>query len=138
VSVTHRLSAFHRKTRERRPLAGMLLFQDGSTHRRICGLDYDFDLVVTLDDATGVIYSALLVAQEGTMSRFLGLAEKIAAKGLFRALYTPTAGRTTSTRPKPAASSTLCSRIPCTFMPGVRSLPSRSLRPRSGSIGSGP
>ena len=51
----------------------MLLFQDGSTHRWIGALDHDLDLVVTLDDANGAIYSALLVAQEGTMSSFLGL-----------------------------------------------------------------
>ena len=78
----------HRKKRERRPLEGMLLFQDGSTHRWIAGLGRDLDLVVTLDDATSTIYSAILVEQEGTMSSFLGLAETIAAKGLFGALYT--------------------------------------------------
>ena len=78
----------HRKRRERRPLPGMLLFQDGSTHRWIAALDHDLDLVVTLDDATGAIYSALLVAQEGTASSFLGLGETIAKKGLFRAFYT--------------------------------------------------
>src|SRR5712691_9120967 len=75
----------HRKKRERRPLPGMLLFQDGSTHRWIAGLGHDLDLVVTLDDATGAIYSAILVEEEGTMSSFLGLAETIAEQGLFRA-----------------------------------------------------
>lgn len=78
----------HRKKRPRRPLPGMLLFQDGSQHRWIGALDHDLDLVVTLDDATGGIYSAILVEQEGTMSSFLGLAETIAAQGLFGALYT--------------------------------------------------
>ena len=78
----------HRKKRERRPLPGMLLFQDGSTHRWITGLGRDLDLVVTLDDATGAIYSAILVEEEGTMSSFLGLAETIAEQGLFRAFYT--------------------------------------------------
>jgi hypothetical protein len=78
----------HRKKRERRPLPGMLLFQDGSTHRWIAGLDHDLDLVVTLDDATGAIYSAILVEEEGTMSSFLGLSETIAENGLFRAFYT--------------------------------------------------
>jgi transposase len=78
----------HRKKRERRPLPGMLLFQDGSTHRWIAGLGRDLDLVVTLDDATGAIYSAILVEEEGTMSSFLGLAETIAEQGLFRAFYT--------------------------------------------------
>lgn len=78
----------HRKKRVRRPLPGMLLFQDGSTHRWIGALERDLDLVVTLDDATGEIASALPVEQEGTMSSFLGLAETIAAKGLFGSLYT--------------------------------------------------
>ena len=45
-------------------------------------------IVVTLDDATGAIYSAILVAQEATASSFLGLGETIAKEGLFRAFYT--------------------------------------------------
>ena len=44
--------------------------------------------MVTLDDATGELYSAILVEEEGTASSFLGLAETIAKKGLFRSLYT--------------------------------------------------
>jgi hypothetical protein len=82
----------HRKKRERRPLPGMLLFQDGSTHRWIAGLGRDLDLVVTLDDATSAICSALLVEQEGTMSSFLGLTETITRHGLFGALYTDRGG----------------------------------------------
>ena len=78
----------HRKKRQRRPLPGMLLFQDGSTHRWIAALGRDLDLIVTLDDATAEIYSAFLVEQEGTMSSFVGLAETIAGHGLFGALYT--------------------------------------------------
>jgi hypothetical protein len=78
----------HRQRRERRPLPGMLLFQDGSTHRWLPGSEQALDLIVTLDDATGAIYSAFLVEQEGTMSSFLGLLETIGARGLFGALYT--------------------------------------------------
>lgn len=78
----------HRKKRERRPLPGMLLFQDGSPHVWLPDLGAALDLVVTMDDATGAIYSAFLVAEEGTMSSFRGLAETIAAKGLFSSLYT--------------------------------------------------
>lgn len=78
----------HRKKRERRPLPGMLLFQDGSTHRWVPGLGRDLDLIVTLDDATGAICSAFLVEEEGTMSSFLGLIETIGAHGLFSAFYT--------------------------------------------------
>jgi len=78
----------HRKKRERRALPGMLLFQDGSTHRWLAALGRDLDLIVTLDDATGAIYSAFLVDQEGTMSSLLGLIETIGQHGLFGALYT--------------------------------------------------
>jgi hypothetical protein len=78
----------HRTKRERRPLPGMLLFQDGSTHRWVPGQARDLDLIVTLDDATGAITSAFLTEQEGTMSSFRGLAETIAGHGLFGALYT--------------------------------------------------
>jgi len=89
----------HRKKRQRRPLPGMLLFQDGSKHRWIAALGRDLDLIVTLDDATGAIYSAFLVDEEGTMSSFLGLAETIGRHGLFGALYTDRGGHYFITRP---------------------------------------
>jgi hypothetical protein len=88
----------HRKKRVRRPLPGMLLFQDGSKHRWIAALGRDLDLIVTLDDATGQIYSAFLVEEEGTMSSFLGLAETIGRHGLFGALYTDRGGHYFVTR----------------------------------------
>lgn len=75
----------HRRKRARRPLAGMMLHQDGSRHAWVAGQWWD--LIVTLDDATGEIYSAFFVAEEGTMSTFTALAEVIAAKGLFCSLY---------------------------------------------------
>lgn len=78
----------HRKKRVRRPLPGMMLYQDGSPHRWIAALGHDIDLIVTMDDATSHIYSAIFVAEEGTMSSFLGLSETIAAHGLFGSLYT--------------------------------------------------
>jgi hypothetical protein len=46
------------------------------------------DLVVTLDDATSAIYSAILVAEEGTASSFAGLLETLTAHGLPCSLYT--------------------------------------------------
>ena len=88
----------HRKKRVRRPLPGMLLFQDASTHCWIAALGRDLDLVVTMDDATGAIYSAFLVEEEGTMSSFLGLQETIAAQGLFGSLYTDRGGHYFFTR----------------------------------------
>lgn len=78
----------HRKKRQRRPLPGMLLFQDGSTHCWLPGSEAKQDLIVTLDDATGEIYSMFLIEEEGTQSSFLGLSEVIGAHGLFSALYT--------------------------------------------------
>jgi transposase len=78
----------HRKKRPRRPLAGMLLHQDGSPHRWLPALDRELDLIVTMDDATSEIYSAFLVDEEGTQSSFRGLAEVIAGQGLPCALYT--------------------------------------------------
>ena len=77
----------HRKKRPRRPLPGMLLHQDASRHAWL-EEQPPLDLVVTLDDATSTIYSAFLVEEEGTASSFRGLAEVVASKGLFCALYT--------------------------------------------------
>ena len=77
----------HRKKRPRRPMPGMLLHQDASRHAWLEGQP-PLDLVVTLDDATSQVYSAFLVEEEGTASSFRGLAEVVAAKGLFCALYT--------------------------------------------------
>ncbi len=77
----------HRKKRERRPLPGMLLFQDGSTHAWLAGQG-PLDLIVTLDDATSAITSMFLAEQEGTASSLRGLHETITAHGLFGSLYT--------------------------------------------------
>ncbi len=46
------------------------------------------DLIVTLDDATGAIYPAFLIEEEGTASTFRGLREVIERHGLFCSLYT--------------------------------------------------
>ena len=77
----------HRKKRPRRPLPGMMLFQDGSTHAWLAGRG-NLDLIVTLDDATSEVYSAFLVEQEGTGSSLRGLYETIAKQGLFSSFYT--------------------------------------------------
>jgi hypothetical protein len=75
----------HRKKRPRKPLPGMMLHQDGSTHEWVP--DCQWDLIVTLDDATTEIYSAFFVEEEGTRSSFRGLQEVIGTKGLFSSLY---------------------------------------------------
>jgi transposase len=77
----------HRKKRVRKPLPGMMLFQDGSTHAWLVGRP-PLDLIVTMDDATSEIYSAFLVEEEGTFSSFRGLREVIERQGLFSSLYT--------------------------------------------------
>ncbi len=78
----------HRKKRPRRPMVGMMLHQDASTHRWLPGVDRQDDLVVTLDDATSAIYSAFLVDEEGTASSFRGLRDVVERHGLFCAVYT--------------------------------------------------
>jgi transposase len=75
----------HRRKRPRKALPGMMLHQDGSRHQWVA--DVEWDLIVTLDDATSEIYSAFFVEQEGTMSSFQALREVIGARGLFGALY---------------------------------------------------
>jgi transposase len=77
----------HRRKRPRRPLPGMMLHQDGSRHEWIAGLDA-MDLIVTMDDATNTIYSAFLVAEEGTASTFQALLEVFGQHGLPLSLYT--------------------------------------------------
>ncbi len=78
----------HRKKRPRRPLVGMMLHQDASRFAWLPQDQRQYDLVVTLDDATSAIYSAFLVAEEGTASSFRALGEVIARHGLFCELYT--------------------------------------------------
>ena len=75
----------HRRKRPRRPVVGMMLHQDASSHAWVAGEMWD--LVVTLDDATSEVYSGFFVAEEGTMSSFQALSEVIAERGLFCSLY---------------------------------------------------
>jgi transposase len=76
----------HRKRRERRPLPGMLLHIDGSSHRWFQD-DRWYDLLVILDDATSEIYYAQLVEEESTRSVMAGLRAVIQQKGIFCSLY---------------------------------------------------
>jgi hypothetical protein len=75
----------HRIKRERAPLPGMMLHQDASTHRWVPAEVWD--LVVTMDDATGEHTSMFFCDQEGTASSFHGLGQTIAQYGLFASLY---------------------------------------------------
>ncbi len=76
----------HRRKRERRPMAGMLLHIDGSTHRWLGGEQWH-DLIVVLDDASSEIYYAQLVEQESTMTVLAALREVVEQHGIFCALY---------------------------------------------------
>jgi hypothetical protein len=62
----------HRRKRERKPCEGMMLHQDGSRAAWLLGQP-PLDLIVSMDDATSTIYSAFLVAEEGTASTFRAL-----------------------------------------------------------------
>ena len=61
----------HRKCRDRVHLPGMMLHQDGSTHEWVLGKQWD--LIVTMDDATSEHYSMFFVEEEGTASSFQGV-----------------------------------------------------------------
>ncbi len=85
----------HRRKRERRPLPGMMLHQSLPPRRRGTArgtpgsrASPPLDLIVTLDDATGAIYSAFLVEEEGTASTFRALKEVFSEHGLPMSLYT--------------------------------------------------
>ena len=51
----------HRKKRPRRPMVGMMLHQDASRFAWLPGDDRQYDLAVTLDDATNAVYSGFVV-----------------------------------------------------------------------------
>ena len=76
----------HRRRRERAPLEGMMVHQDGSTHEWVPGQRWD--LIITLDDATSEHYSMFFVEEEGTAASFQGMAEVIETRGLPSSLYT--------------------------------------------------
>lgn len=75
----------HRKRRVRSPVVGMMIHQDGSRHEWVAGQQWD--LIVTMDDATGEHYSMFFVEEEGTASSFRGVREVIADHGLFSSFY---------------------------------------------------
>ena len=79
----------HHQRRQRRPLRGMMLYVDGSTHAWIPALaPAQLDLVAVIDDADTDCYYAQLVEQESTLTVMAGLREVVKEKGLFCSLYT--------------------------------------------------
>ena len=77
----------YRRQRERRPLVGMLVHLDASTHEWIAGRPMQ-DLVVALDDADGRMLYARFFPQEGTASTFAALESVVRNYGRFCELYT--------------------------------------------------
>lgn len=75
----------HRKRREASPYPGMMIHQDGSTHEWV--KEKQWDLIVTMDDATNEHYSMFFVNQEGTASSMRGVKEVIEQRGLFCSFY---------------------------------------------------
>jgi transposase len=88
----------HRKARPRRPLPGMLLHADASTHAWIPDLAGAQDLIAVLDDATSVAYYARLVPQESTRTMLAALKAVIDGPGVFCALYTDRGSHFITTR----------------------------------------
>lgn len=76
----------HRRKRERRPLPGMMLHIDASTHRWFAD-SRRYDFLVVMDDATSEVYYAQLIEQEDTRSVLRALRQVIEEHGLFCALY---------------------------------------------------
>jgi len=88
----------HQKARPRRPLPGMLLHTDASTHAWIPGLDGTQDLIAVLDDATSHASYAQVVPQESTRTMLAALQAVIAQQGLFCSLYVDQASHFVTTR----------------------------------------
>jgi hypothetical protein len=84
--VRGKLKGVHRRRRERAAMQGMLVHQDGSSHEWV--EEQQWDLIVTMDDATSEHYSMFFVEEESTESSFRGVEETIIKKGLFCSLYT--------------------------------------------------
>jgi len=77
----------YRRRRERRPMRGMLVHLDASTHSWIAGLPMQ-DLVVALDDADGRVLYARFVEQEGVHSTLAAMRHVLERWGRFCELYT--------------------------------------------------
>ena len=98
VEVRSRRSK-HRQRRPRKPLPGMMLHIDGSTHRWIPDLPGFQDLIIVADDATNDIYYAKLVPQENTRECMLALRHTVRSKGVFCSIYSDRASHFFRTPP---------------------------------------
>jgi transposase len=85
--VRRRKRGAHRRRRQRRPLTGMLVHIDGSTHAWLGHDRGQQDLVTVMDDASSELYYAQLVEQESTMTVMAALKQTVQIKGVFCSLY---------------------------------------------------
>lgn len=76
---------YHRQ-RERRPMRGMMLHIDASTHEWISGIP-KWDLVAVMDDADGRLLYAQFFEEEGTPSTLAALHYVLGKHGRFCELY---------------------------------------------------
>ena len=76
----------YRRKRERRPMVGMMIHCDGSTHEWLAGLPKQ-DLVMMLDDADSKLLFARFFEQEGTMSTMSALEAVVQKHGRFAEFY---------------------------------------------------
>lgn len=77
----------YRRARERRPMRGMMLHMDASTHPWL-EAEQAWDLVLVVDDATSEIVYGEFVPQEGTLSSLRALNYVLQTYGRFSELYT--------------------------------------------------
>src|SRR5438128_2709405 len=87
LAIKFKARGKYRRRRERRPMRGMMLHLDGSTHGWIEGLP-NHDLMVMLDDATSEIVYARFFEQEGTLATLDAIKSVLATHGRFCELYT--------------------------------------------------
>jgi len=76
----------YRRQRDRRPMRGMMLHIDGSTHEWIPRIPKQ-DLIAVLDDADGTLLYARFFEEEGTMSTFAAIKAVLQKQGRFCELY---------------------------------------------------
>lgn len=78
----------HRRRRPRRPMVGMMMHLDASTHQWFGADGKHMDLLAVLDDANSEVYALHLVEQESTESCMSILRQVVEIKGIFGELYT--------------------------------------------------
>lgn len=90
-----------RRRRERRPLPGMLVHIDASTHRWLADgpASRQQDLVSVSDDATSEVYYAAFVEEENTRTVLAALRAVVETQGVLCALYSDRASHFIHTPP---------------------------------------